>query len=158
MTQRWLPALLWLAAATAMSATTATASGASASIQASPQAPGRSNAQNFKDIALATCLATAYKASPAAATDAASSVSALRDWSLYDLEAAPDAIRALVDSHLARDYSNPLADAEAKGVRFDLLKCLDLYHGKELAALAKRLVIHPQRSYGQDKPPRGASR
>lgn len=37
------------------------------------------------------------------AIDAGSSVSALRDWTSYDLEKSPDAVKALVDSYLARD-------------------------------------------------------
>lgn len=111
--------------------------------QESPQAPARTHAQNFKAMVLAECLATAYRDSPEAARDAGSSVSALRDWTLYDLEQAPDAIQALVSAHLSRNYHNPLAEPEAPGVRFDFLKCLDLYHSRELDAQARRLVIHP---------------
>jgi hypothetical protein len=122
----------------------------------SPQAGARTHAQNYKDMVLATCLANAYKGDPGAAIDAGSSVSALRDWTVYDLEKSPDAVKALVDSYLARDYRHPLAELEVKGVRFDFLKCLDLYHGKELDALAKRVVIHPKRMYRQDNPPRAA--
>jgi len=36
-------------------------------------------------------------------------------------------------------------------VRFDLLKCLDLYHSKELDAQVKSLVFHPKRIYRQGK-------
>lgn len=61
--------------------------------------------------------------------------------------------RSLVDRCLARDYSNPLAEPEIKGVRFDLLKCLDLYHSKELDAQVRQLVINPKRTYRQDNPP-----
>ena len=43
-----------------------------------PQAGARSNAQNFRDMVLATCIAQAYKDQPSAAADAGSSVSALR--------------------------------------------------------------------------------
>lgn len=120
----------------------------------SPQAGARTHAQNYKDMVLATCLANAYKGDPGAATDAGSSVSALRDWTVYDLEKSPDAVKALVDSYLARDYRHPLAEPEAKGVRFDFLKCLDMYHSKELDALARRVVIHPKRTYRQDNPQR----
>ena len=119
----------------------------------SAQAGSRTYAQNYKDMVLATCVANAYKDDKGAATDAGSSVSALRDWTNHDLERGPHAIKALVDAYLARDYRNPLAEPEAKGVRFDLLKCLDLYHSKELDAQAKRLVIHPRRTYRQDNPP-----
>jgi len=132
--------------------------GAGTALAASPQAGARTHAQNFKDMVLATCLATAYRGDKDAARDAGSSVSALRDWTYYDLEQAPDAINALVESHLARDYRNPLAEAEVPGIRFDLLKCLDLYHGQELEALAKRLVIHPRRTHRQGNPPPAKAR
>nr|WP_311674493.1 MULTISPECIES: type VI secretion system amidase immunity protein Tai4 [Paraburkholderia] len=118
----------------------------------SPQAASRTYAQNFKDMVLASCIAKAYKRDNGASIDAGSSVSALRDWTYYDMDKAPDAIEALVDRYLARDYHNPLADAEIKDVKFDLLKCLDLYHSKELDAAVGRLVIHPNRRYRQDNP------
>lgn len=120
----------------------------------SPQASRRTHAQNYKDMVLASCIANAYTNEKNAAIDAGSSVSALRDWTYYDLEQSPDAIKSLVNSYLARDYQNPLAESEIKGVRFDLLKCLDLYHSRELESLAKRVVIHPKRTYrGEDPPP-----
>jgi hypothetical protein len=119
----------------------------------SPQAGARTYAQNYKDMVLATCIANAYTNDRNAAVDAGSSVSALRDWTSYDLEKSPDAIKSLVDAYLARDYHNPLVESEIKGVRFDFLKCLDLYHSKELDALVKRVVINPKRTYRQDKPP-----
>jgi hypothetical protein len=112
---------------------------------ASPQAPNRSFGQNYKDMVLATCVANAYKNDKAAPADAGSSVAALRDWTYYDLEKSPDAVKSLIDSYLARDYRNPLAESEAKGVKFDLLKCLDLYHSKELEAQVKQLVANPNR-------------
>lgn len=119
----------------------------------SPQAAGRSYAQNYKDMVLAECIARAYGNEPEATLDAGSSASALMDWTRFDLEKAPDASRSLVESYLARDYRNPLVEAEVKDVRFDLLKCLDLYHGKELDAQAKRLVMSPKRTFRQDNPP-----
>lgn len=124
----------------------------------SPQAGARTYAQNYKDMVLATCIANAYKNDKGVAIDAGSSVSALRDWTSYDFEKSPDAVKALVDSYLARDYHNPLVEAEIKGVRFDLLKCLDLYHGRELDAQVKRLVINPKRTYRQDNPPRAGTK
>ncbi|MCP1445859.1 hypothetical protein J3D54_004991 [Pseudomonas sp. GGS8] len=117
----------------------------------SPEAGARTYGQNYKDMVLATCIANAYKEDKSAAIDAGSSVSALRDWTEYDLEKAPDAIKTLVDRYLTRDYHNPLVESEVQGVRFDLLKCLDLYHSNELDAQVKRLVIHPNRIYRQDK-------
>lgn len=120
----------------------------------SPQAAGRSYAQNYKDMALADCIATAYKSEPKAAADAGSSASALMDWTYFALEQAPQASRPLVERFLARDYSSPLVESERKGVRFDLLKCLDLYHSKELDEQARQWVIKPDHTYRQDNPPR----
>jgi hypothetical protein len=118
----------------------------------SPQSMGQSYGQNYKDMVLATCVASAYQDDKNAASDAGSSVSALRDWTNYDLEKSPDEVKALVNNYLKRNYTNPLADAEVKGVRFDFLKCLDLYHSKELDALAKKVVISPGHTYKQDNP------
>ncbi|KES11620.1 hypothetical protein SASC598O11_005740, partial [Snodgrassella alvi SCGC AB-598-O11] len=42
------------------------------------------------------------------------------------------------------NYFNPLAEAEVKGIKFDFLKCLDLYHSKELDTLARKMISHPQ--------------
>ncbi len=103
-------------------------------------------------------MANAYTNDRKAATDAGSSASALRDWTYYDLEKSPDAIKSLVDKYLARDYHNPLVESEIKGVRFDFLKCLDLHHSKELDALVKRIVIKPMRTYRQDNPLSGKSK
>lgn len=122
----------------------------------SPQAATRTHAQNYKDMVLAACVAHAYKDDKGAPVDAGSSASALRDWTVYDMEQSPDAVRSLVDGYLSRDYTNPLAEAEIKGIRFDFLKCLDMYHGPELDAQARRLVIDPGRvdRPGSTAPPR----
>ena len=120
---------------------------------ASPQAGTRTYAQNYKDMVLAECIATAYRDDQTVALDVGSSASALQDWTHYDWEKNPnDRVRALVDTFLARDYFNPLVESEIKGVRFDFLKCLDLYHSKDLDALVKRVVINPTRTYRQDHP------
>jgi hypothetical protein len=105
-------------------------------------------------MVLADCIATAYKSEPEAAQDAGSSASALMDWTYFDLEQAPQAGRTLVDQFLAHDYHNPLVESERKGVRFELLKCLDLYHSKELDSQVRQLVINPQHTYRQDNPSR----
>lgn len=118
--------------------------------QTGTQAAARTNAQNYRDLVLATCIATAYHMDTVSALDAGSSVSALRDWTHYDMDMSPDAIKALVERYLVRDYRNPLAEAEVKGVRFDLLKCLDLYHSKDLDAQVKQFVFKPNRTYRQE--------
>lgn len=116
----------------------------------SPQAGARTYAQNYKDMVLAMCMAKAYQNDRDAATDMASSASALRDWTYFDMEKSPDAVNALVDDYLTRDYSQPLVESEIKGVKFDFLKCMDLYHSAALTELVKRLVIHPKRTYRQE--------
>lgn len=116
----------------------------------SPQAGTRTYAQNYKDTALATCITTAYKYEADVAKDAGSSVSALRDWGSYDLEQGPLAIRRLVDDYLTRDYHNPIVESEVRGVRFDLLKCLDMYHSEELEAQVRSWVFPQERTYRQD--------
>jgi len=96
----------------------------------------------------------AYRNDTGAATDAGSSASALRDWTYFDMEKSPDAVKSLVNRYLARDYSNPLVESEIEGVRFDFLKCMDLYHSKALEDLVKRIVIHQKRTFRQETPSR----
>ena len=59
---------------------------------------------------------------------------------------------ALVAKYLARDYRNPVVESEVKDVKFDFLKCIDLYHGKELDAAAKQLVLRPNSTYRTGNP------
>ncbi|WP_416392499.1 T6SS amidase immunity protein Tai4 family protein [Burkholderia sp. LFS061] len=59
---------------------------------------------------------------------------------------------ALVAKYLARDYRNPVVESEVKDVKFDFLKCVDLYHGKELDAAAKQLVLRPNSTYRTENP------
>lgn len=115
-----------------------------------PEAGSRSYAQNYKDMVLTTCIAQAYAGDKNAAMDAGSSVSALIDWTEYDLEKSPDAVKSLVDRYLARDYYNPLAESDIKGIKFDMLKCLDMYNSKELDTLTNQLVGHPNHTYERD--------
>ncbi|MCF1365922.1 type VI secretion system amidase immunity protein Tai4 [Burkholderia cenocepacia] len=101
-------------------------------------------------MVLAECTATAYRNEPSAAMDARSSASALKDWTDFDLERNPDAGKSLVNRFLARDCRNPVVESEIKGVRFDFLKCLDLYHSQELETEVGRFVTNPKRSYRLD--------
>jgi hypothetical protein len=103
-----------------------------------PQAATRSNHQNYKDMVLAACVARAYKDDPKAGKDAGHSASVYVEWTAYDIERAVEPMNRLIESYLARDYGNPLV--EHQGVQFDLLKCVDLYHSKELTAQAKRFA------------------
>jgi hypothetical protein len=122
-------------------------------VPTSPEAGGRTNAQNYKDMVLAICLADAYENEPAATKDIGSSVGALRNWASYDWEKNPEKVSLLVKKYLARSYFNPLVESEVKGVQFNFLKCLDLYHSKELEAQVKRVVLNPTHTYRQDNSP-----
>ncbi|WP_024658263.1 type VI secretion system amidase immunity protein Tai4 [Pseudomonas syringae USA007] len=113
----------------------------------SPEGMYRTFEKNYKDMALATCITIAYKYDLKVGIDAGSSVTAMRDWTYYDMEQSPLAVKALVEKYLARDYTNPLAESQIKGIKFDLLKCLDMYHSKELDALTKKLVTHPDHTF-----------
>ena len=96
----------------------------------------RDNATNFKDRALAFCVARGYAGSPAG-DDAASTAGIFLDWTYFD-PAADDALDGLITRYLQRDYGTPIEGfSEA---RFALLKCIDLYHSRELDALAGRYL------------------
>ena len=111
----------------------------------SPEAYKRTNLQNFKDIVLGRCIAKAYRGDKSASSDAGSSASALIDWAYFDLNETK-AVHNLIDKYLSRDYFNPYAEFDNK-VKYDYLKCLDLYHSKDLKRLAKEIVSEPNETY-----------
>ncbi|MCO6503916.1 MAG: type VI secretion system amidase immunity protein Tai4 [Snodgrassella sp.] len=110
-----------------------------------PEAVNRTFIQNYKDMVLGNCLAQAY--GDIASMDAGSSVSALIEWTYYNMDKSIDEEIRIIDSYLSRNYLNPLAEAEIKGIKFDFLKCLDLYHSKDLDKLAKKMIEHPQDTF-----------
>jgi len=108
--------------------------------------PHRTNGQNYKDRALAACVATVYKGSPAG-TDASSTAGAYLEWTYFDLELDPQ-LDALIDKYAARTYvGSPEGGADA---HFGLLKCIDFYRSKELEQLTRKAVPHP--TWVGDKP------
>jgi hypothetical protein len=113
----------------------------------SPEAPSRTFIQNYKDMVLAHCIADAYQDDEIASMDAGSSVTALREWTYYDMNESIITEVQIVDSYLSRNYLNPSAEIKIKDIKFDFLKCLDLYHSKELDTLAKRVIEHPQETF-----------
>lgn len=121
--------------------------------QANPtQTPGasvRPSTSNFKDMVLAVCISR-YQQGQAAA-DAASSANALVEWTRYDAESSPDEINRMVDRFLGRQYRNPLGEQGGPVAEFNLLKCLDLYHSRELDALTKRVVLPDIRPNRQNR-------
>ena len=116
--------------------------------ESSVTATGRNNGTNFRDRALASCIATAYRGASAGA-DADITTSAFIEWTYYDLEGGNPAVDELVARYLRRDYSNPMEGYA--GARFDLLKCLDMYHSQELESLVRQYVPRPD--WVGDKPP-----
>jgi hypothetical protein len=106
----------------------------------SVMAPHRTNAENYKDRALAFCISEAYKGSPAG-EDANITMSVYLDWTYYDLKKGDAAVDQLVEKYLRRDYSNPFEGYV--GAKFDLLKCLDMYHSKELNEQVRKYVPNP---------------
>jgi hypothetical protein len=107
----------------------------------------RTNAQNYKDRALASCISAAYKGSPAG-EDADITKSAFLEWTDYDDDKGNPATDQLVEKYLRRDYSNPVEGYA--GAKFNLLKCLDMYHSPELDEQVRKYVPHPD--WVGDKP------
>lgn len=114
-----------------------------------PEAGARTYAQNYKDMVLASCLADAYQDN-SAGSDIGSSASALRDWTYFDMEESTIPRINLVRKYLSRDYTNPLVESEIKGIKFDFLKCLDLYHSPELQGQVEKYVVDPDHTYRKD--------
>lgn len=48
-----------------------------------------------------------------------------------------------VDEYLQRDYFAPITAWQAHGLRFDLMKCLDLYHSEALEHVTQAQVDPP---------------
>lgn len=83
----------------------------------------------FQNFTLAICTGMAYeKESKKIATDAGRSASGYREFSHIDL-AAYEESRNLVKKWLAKDYKSK------HGGQIELMKCIDLYHSKELKNL-----------------------
>lgn len=106
---------------------------------ADTEARSRSSAENFKDQVLAMCLAEAYRHDPAPSKDLRAAVGLLGRTAGYDPRLVDEYVTPLVDADVQQDYFNPVVETEVRGVRFDLLKCLDLYHDPILDRLVKKL-------------------
>jgi hypothetical protein len=107
----------------------------------------RTNAENYKDRALALCISEAYKGSPQG-DDAKKSMSAFLEWTDYDDDKGNPAVDLLVEKYLRRDYSTPVEGYA--GANFNLLKCIDMYHSRELNIQVRKYVPHP--NWIGDKP------
>ncbi|AMP39028.1 hypothetical protein CJO78_01590 [Ralstonia solanacearum] len=109
----------------------------------------RTNAENYKDRALAACLSAAYKGSEAG-VDADVTKNVFLEWTYYDEDKGNRATDQLVETYLRRDYANPMEGYA--GAKFELLKCLDMYHSQELDEQVRKFVPHP--NWVGDKPPK----
>ena len=107
----------------------------------------RTNADNYKDRALAACLAVAYQGSQAG-EDADITKSVFLEWTYYDEDKGNQATDQLVEKYLSRNYSTPV-EGYAKA-EFRLLKCLDMYHSQDLNEQMRKYVPHP--NWIGDKP------
>ena len=117
---------------------------------ANPLAATRSSGQNYKDMMLLKCLSRAYQNESVPANDMGASAAVMLNWIDVELDASIDASEQLLNNALARDYLHPLAK-DYKNIRFDALKCLDMYHGKALASQIKRFVSQPGKPYRSKK-------
>lgn len=95
--------------------------------------------RSFKDAVLAICLAEAYRHDPIPVKDLQASIEEWRRSTVLDQKQVDKYVTPLVDAYVQRDYFNPLAETEVRGLRFDFLKCLDLYHDPILDRVVKKL-------------------
>lgn len=118
--------------------------------QEDPEVASRTYLQNYKDLALSSCIAQAYSTEPKAAADAGATAAGLDStWTSYDVENGGGEISKLVNRYLTRQYNS----IQGPEIKLNLMKCLDLYHSKDLERIAKRFVINPTHTYRQENPP-----
>ena len=104
---------------------------------------------NAKDAALAGCVAQAYRASPDASSDATATAGGyMQEFTDFDIEHGGPKVSALITRTLAQSYPS----FQGPSVRLDLMKCLDMYHGRELDALIRRYSAHPDHTFAGDNP------
>ena len=103
--------------------------------------------QNLKDGALEQCIANAYHASPDARADAeASAGGTMQEFTDFDFEHGGELLRRLIDRTLRKTYGS----FQGPNIRLDLMKCIDLYHSRELDRLARRYTRRPTHSLARD--------
>lgn len=102
---------------------------------AAQAAPANQSATDeFRNYALSTCLADGYK-SEEVVKDAAAAARGYLELGSFPLDAYTKAT-ALGREFLGRDYQS------ISGQPLILMKCLDFFHSRELANLAKRYIKH----------------
>ena len=108
-----------------------------------PPAALRTLGQNYADIVLAECVAAAYGFDDRVAKDAHGAAVGFDAWSYFYLEEYPDRIATLVKDTLAKRYPS----FQGEPMRLDLMKCIDMYHGPELAAQVRSLGDWGDKTY-----------
>ena len=126
-------------AAAAVGALLACAPGAHAAVPKTGPAPdgaamtaSYSQRDLLKNWALSTCLAI-VATDPALRADANATASAYMEFG-HQAPEAYAALRELAENYAARRYSGSVEG------RFDTMKCIDLFHSRELNSLAARLA------------------
>lgn len=93
-------------------------------------AHGYTGAENFKNYALSVCVAKGYEAAEVKA-DASASARGYFELGTLPMEAHTEAVK-LAQEFLKREYPS-ISDEP-----LTLMKCVDLFHSKELAQIAKK--------------------
>jgi hypothetical protein len=89
----------------------------------------------LRNFALSACVAEGYASSAVAAKDAVASADGYMELGSLDIAAYNEA-RALVQKFLAKEYPS------LSGEKLIMMKCVDLYHSKELDRIAKKYAKH----------------
>ena len=97
-----------------------------------PMTASYSQKDLLKNWALSTCLAI-VATDPALRADANATASAYMEFG-HQAPEAYAALRELAENYAARRYSGSVEG------RFDTMKCIDLFHSRELHSLATRLA------------------
>lgn len=96
-----------------------------------PQTEKYSQSALLKNWALSVCLATVAK-NVSEREDANATASAYLEFGRQPIDAY-DALRALVERYAHRKYGGSIKS------EFNTMKCIDLFHSKDLDALARKL-------------------
>lgn len=112
-----------------------------------PETAARTYAENYKDMMLALCFATAYKNVPNVLEAAENAASALHEWTRFDEERATGVNVKLIDRYLARTYHAK----EGSKIDLSILKCIDMRHSAELEAQVQQYVDKPTATYVTDQ-------